>query len=111
MRISDWSSDVCSSDLCPSEAGKRRCPAFRMPAGRNARIGIPEALRIGRQLHPVDVDRQRSMLSQRVLENHHLLEIAIVWIATDEHTYRVSFFTDRHARIVVPRREFLEWLA
>src|SRR3546814_2053542 len=34
MRISDWSSDVCSSDLCPrtTQAGAATSPASRHPA-------------------------------------------------------------------------------
>src|SRR3546814_8944832 len=38
MRISDWSSDVCSSDLArPSPAARRRSPAPRQSAARSLR--------------------------------------------------------------------------
>src|SRR3546814_5129967 len=30
MRISDWSSDVCSSDLSPSQAGQAPCGALKL---------------------------------------------------------------------------------
>src|SRR3546814_10653754 len=61
MRISDWSSDVCSSDLCAvrrlrldrgrsenpdAEGAQRRSHAdadrFRRSAGRRRRSGVPE---------------------------------------------------------------------
>src|SRR3546814_17667943 len=41
MRISDWSSDVCSSDLLRERAGRIRAVAQR------ARAGVPESARAG----------------------------------------------------------------
>src|SRR3546814_656558 len=38
MRISDWSSDVCSSDLEPDEAGARRHSAAGDPRAQEARL-------------------------------------------------------------------------
>src|SRR3546814_20724177 len=43
MRISDWSSDVCSSDLCPSRTGWRWEQAGRKPAGS---CGLLQALHV-----------------------------------------------------------------
>src|SRR3546814_13817319 len=42
MRISDWSSDVCSSDLLPLGSGphKEIIPALRTPEVDVARVGI-----------------------------------------------------------------------
>src|SRR3546814_17348989 len=37
MRISDWSSDVCSSDLC---ASIRRCHAAPFPIARTNRVRV-----------------------------------------------------------------------
>src|SRR3546814_1492738 len=34
MRISDWSSDVCSSDLCLRRRWRQSCPANRWESGR-----------------------------------------------------------------------------
>src|SRR3546814_19117514 len=53
MRISDWSSDVCSSDLCPSQgsAMSPQSPADQAPAVRtvewrveSAPVDYPQAL-------------------------------------------------------------------
>src|SRR3546814_8730981 len=32
MRISDWSSDVCSSDLSPRSGNRNSCPVLMLPA-------------------------------------------------------------------------------
>src|SRR3546814_9533905 len=59
MRISDWSSDVCSSDLCMRRNARgRRPPRFEgasiclsglspSPVGRHALIGYPQVFRGG----------------------------------------------------------------
>src|SRR3546814_14036010 len=52
MRISDWSSDVCSSDL-RAAAGTRRCPAVavpRYPVGLRRAVGHrSEERRVGKE--------------------------------------------------------------
>src|SRR3546814_7977222 len=49
MRISDWSSDVCSSDLSSSSmsgaAGARRSPRTKLPAGNHIQKGQPPVWR------------------------------------------------------------------
>src|SRR3546814_8348121 len=45
MRISDWSSDVCSSDLRPHGFPDRRRAASRSPACRTASARRTEAIR------------------------------------------------------------------
>src|SRR3546814_3239020 len=42
MRISDWSSDVCSSDLGPSARAERDC---RPPKKRSGKSGTPTRIR------------------------------------------------------------------
>src|SRR3546814_5222756 len=61
MRISDWSSDVCSSDLVDSgELGVRRAPGARNPwsvrrtyriaAGDRCPVGIDSGTALGRKI-------------------------------------------------------------
>src|SRR3546814_20384217 len=38
MRISDWSSDVCSSDLSPAWSAAWWCPASTSPTSRSGRL-------------------------------------------------------------------------
>src|SRR3546814_19424809 len=44
MRISDWSSDVCSSDLAPSKAGTKHLNILREPVEEKLlpRLIVPE---------------------------------------------------------------------
>src|SRR3546814_10816851 len=56
MRISDWSSDVCSSDLPPGRTGhSRRCRRVRLLARVAHRR--PAALRHPAQRHPLPLAR------------------------------------------------------
>src|SRR3546814_12976887 len=41
MRISDWSSDVCSSDLCYLRNNQTACDNITIVAGTNYRIDLP----------------------------------------------------------------------
>src|SRR3546814_21015757 len=86
MRISDWSSDVCSSDLCPGECpptatgtrglaepGRRRSPA---PGAEPAldliqAIGTPEGFFVDedeRRAEPAARDRSLGFLLQLLLD-------------------------------------------
>src|SRR3546814_10389336 len=47
MRISDWSSDVCSSDLDSGTEGKARGTAGATPAGGSGADGLAEVLEEG----------------------------------------------------------------
>src|SRR3546814_981596 len=47
MRISDWSSDVCSSDLPLFRAGTRRCRGARRPAQLHPAGAAAPAVRTG----------------------------------------------------------------
>src|SRR3546814_20717196 len=42
MRISDWSSDVCSSDLCPTRPRPRRCRKRARASARPAKRSLSE---------------------------------------------------------------------
>src|SRR3546814_959382 len=81
MRISDWSSDVCSSDLpgSPAQACRRRAAARLRPAsgrlcrdrdrttGQCARLGRAEARRDSTSndaRHPHDADRSEEHTSE-----------------------------------------------
>src|SRR3546814_1177830 len=74
MRISDWSSDVCSSDLLPDAARKRgggeRDQGFQIGDPRpQARLGLPQPfafdrLRVG-QGEAASAERQRPALIVR----------------------------------------------
>src|SRR3546814_8355567 len=48
MRISDWSSDVCSSDLRRAAAGKRRRPAVQRAGKAGAEEGVDHQLALAR---------------------------------------------------------------
>src|SRR3546814_4470550 len=71
MRISDWSSDVCSSDLDRGQYPEGHRPAFsRRPQGRTRTAeGAPDgqrkgADRISAQAHPPDLPRPGVWLRQ-----------------------------------------------
>src|SRR3546814_18024100 len=56
MRISDWSSDVCSSDLVPIRLHRKQMPGARsdhpvLPTGTNERSTIPRPLIIRNSRH------------------------------------------------------------
>src|SRR3546814_5870034 len=56
MRISDWSSDVCSSDLVPIRLHRKQMPGARsdhpvLPTGTNERSTIPRPLIIRHSRH------------------------------------------------------------
>src|SRR3546814_1077039 len=89
MRISDWSSDVCSSDLARQELGRRRLWPLR-PARRrcgrfaghaSARIAQPAVGRHRAQLHLLSVARRRQPREQR-----HQLRLAVHAGRSEEHT-------------------------
>src|SRR3546814_4283583 len=64
MRISDWSSDVCSSDLLDEGVRPLRMAARQQPGGR---ISLPAIiLGLGQRLAPRG-DEQRAVLDTRVL--------------------------------------------
>src|SRR3546814_4620391 len=67
MRISDWSSDVCSSDLC-AEMTKRRSPVCSAVPARSSRTGwspeMPSAQRSPRR-NPCDADREKLVRAER----------------------------------------------
>src|SRR3546814_11004631 len=48
MRISDWSSDVCSSDLIDHATDLERCLARRVGKGRHDAIGGEALVHLGR---------------------------------------------------------------
>src|SRR3546814_5297533 len=93
MRISDWSSDVCSSDLAASAtprslyrvAGRRRCARRDWPASPPRRGG-----RAGLQnrscLHFFDPQPLVSQLRGAVLIDAVRLENALRQIRSEEHT-------------------------
>src|SRR3546814_20110524 len=59
MRISDWSSDVCSSDLIPEKTTLRRIPDDDDIIGINRRVGIGALTDRGDVIqagHPLIVD-------------------------------------------------------
>src|SRR3546814_5232859 len=60
MRISDWSSDVCSSDLAVGEAGRHPHPGLPVRRGDRA-VAFP-ALRIGRAAGVDDAQPARRSL-------------------------------------------------
>src|SRR3546814_6222848 len=75
MRISDWSSDVCSSDLEGKALPLLRCPPDPMRR---------DPAHVDRQDHQQDQrDRQRDALGQRV---HGALGLALVDQRSEEHT-------------------------
>src|SRR3546814_10018014 len=70
MRISDWSSDVCSSDLLP---GLGRLEAGRVIGEQPHRIGdLPQRAEFGRQARPVlpraaEGGKQRVVVGRQVV--------------------------------------------
>src|SRR3546814_16817885 len=69
MRISDWSSDVCSSDLSPRPAAAERFEQVDLIVG-DARVGIGErAARVGQRAFGIEqierIDRALELLRAR----------------------------------------------
>src|SRR3546814_11944918 len=80
MRISDWSSDVCSSDLLVEEAAGCK-PQLRSPALRLARVRQPQLF-----LGAGDADvEQAPLLVQAALVEAGLVRQGAVLDADDEH--------------------------
>src|SRR3546814_9123154 len=69
MRISDWSSDVCSSDLCDLHLrrGHRGAAAVRHAEQRRQRCGHPSRLALG-DIHVDETMLQRLETSDRLAE-------------------------------------------
>src|SRR3546814_3218864 len=67
MRISDWSSDVCSSDLGAAERRRRAAHADRrLDAGAAFRGAQPRtAARRARPLHQIGADDARQLVRER----------------------------------------------
>src|SRR3546814_7816806 len=87
MRISDWSSDVCSSDLLVADLGGRLAEADREAAGRRAvlprEVGR-ERIRIlvEQEVHPsLAVDRDRPALVAQHGGEAHAGEIVVHGLA------------------------------
>src|SRR3546814_3487709 len=74
MRISDWSSDVCSSDLPPAAATRRaiarRSPSVAMRARRATRLPQRVAVRIDHP-HLAQAKRADAGLDLRAVTHHH----------------------------------------
>src|SRR3546814_18334668 len=80
MRISDWSSDVCSSDLLVEEAAGCK-PQLRSPALRLARVRQPQLF-----LGAGDADvEQAPLLVQAALVEAGLVRPGAVLAPDDEH--------------------------
>src|SRR3546814_20767078 len=81
MRISDWSSDVCSSDLCPDgKACERRIycvkPLVRLLAqeGRDIEMihaGGFQGAHLGRSLAARITDYSRNIRTAEIMAAHH----------------------------------------
>src|SRR3546814_5944762 len=56
MRISDWSSDVCSSDLAEGEEIVRRAPSVDVVVGPQAYHRLPELIRQAGERRAIDTD-------------------------------------------------------
>src|SRR3546814_12508373 len=56
MRISDWSSDVCSSDLIAVAAALEAAAAQREADSASADVNLPEALRLFMVTRPLSRD-------------------------------------------------------
>src|SRR3546814_11683485 len=64
MRISDWSSDVCSSDLSGGRMAFDSVSLGDLPLHRRARMGIGRTFQIPQPLHELTV-RENLVVAQR----------------------------------------------
>src|SRR3546814_1060688 len=91
MRISDWSSDVCSSDL-RAHANGRRGEAFGVRAGTQRRTAHARAGRAGIHRHATAGDQRVAVLVHRVAAHRHrartgrLRVLAECRARSEEHT-------------------------
>src|SRR3546814_18607409 len=62
MRISDWSSDVCSSDLCPGRRKPAGCKRIQSADPQTATSGTPvAAAATGEPMASVEIDKLRKV--------------------------------------------------
>src|SRR3546814_11435817 len=62
MRISDWSSDVCSSDLCPGRRKPAGCKRIQSADPQTATSGTPvAAAATGEPMASVELDKLRKV--------------------------------------------------
>src|SRR3546814_9040584 len=89
MRISDWSSDVCSSDLQPGKAFRRDGqPALAQPVADRVPVGVaeveadadPAVAEIGRAVITIGVhlDQRRLLVGAADLDQQRDLAVAVV---------------------------------
>src|SRR3546814_6771704 len=93
MRISDWSSDVCSSDLCGHGRHCRYCTPDRREHPINARVGNGVqrgyAAPILHTRHPGPVDQDAGGIPRRIrrAREHELFHSwSVEGIRSEEHT-------------------------
>src|SRR3546814_20811985 len=70
MRISDWSSDVCSSDLLKGKFRLRLFPKITITVLPPRRFDIPDEAR-GRRRRPLAGDKLYEVMSAMMFRIHH----------------------------------------
>src|SRR3546814_4785932 len=100
MRISDWSSDVCSSDRLPSQGREQKLAASAAPTKDRSLVRLRHrplsrlvgAARIGReQLHQIHTRLVRSLPQRHVVVVHQVLRaqqivVVLAEARSEEHT-------------------------
>src|SRR3546814_5859937 len=88
MRISDWSSDVCSSDLLGAGAEQRVEPARRLDLGGQhiGIIGADSRRQIARALGVGQFGQGRAAFGQERIVEYQRQQVGIGEIRSEEHT-------------------------
>src|SRR3546814_20361326 len=107
MRISDWSSDVCSSDLAPLHArgvpdprdrGRREDHRCRdgdgIPPPVDGEAGRSEERRVGKSVSVrVDLGGRRIITKKKTTEHPSITQI------TSNHIYKQHYTLERHCHV------------
>src|SRR3546814_5020103 len=76
MRISDWSSDVCSSDLCPGRRKPAGCKRIQSADPQTATSGTPvAAAATGEPMASVELDKLRKVYPNGFRSEEHTSEL------------------------------------
>src|SRR3546814_14941545 len=102
MRISDWSSDVCSSDLTPEFTGAMRVLAGLLEARTGKQLAINRIWRIETALKPLlranGMATLEDLVSQLLaMHDRHLLDTVTNCLRNNES----SFFRDRAVFVMI----------
>src|SRR3546814_5273743 len=94
MRISDWSSDVCSSDLQPALGVQRRGAGEEIMLNRTSKADVDRARREELMSELIDVETRE--VSMSVLADREVYDLEMKHIFADRKSTRLTPVTNAH---------------